>query len=132
MFRSVAILFSLVLSVSASGCSSQVAAPVTPAALRATETPLNIPSEPPSIRGQITEIDELGRIRVEVNPAEDHGSDKAIVRITETTRIIDAYGASVSADRLRVGTIVAVWFDGPVAESYPVQTSGGVIQTVSR
>jgi len=55
-------------------------------------------------------------------------SDKAMCRITGDTTIVDAAGAKISPDKLAVGTTVAVWFTGAVAESYPVQGTAGYIE----
>jgi hypothetical protein len=55
------------------------------------------------------------------------GYDRASVRLHEGTRVLRASGAPASADDLRVGQGVRVWFDGPVMESYPVQSSAGTV-----
>ena len=55
------------------------------------------------------------------------GADKASVRWHAGTRIVHASGATASAADLQVGRHVRAWFDGPVAESYPVQASAGTI-----
>jgi len=89
-----------------------------------------IPSSPPSIEGRITAVDRsgerIGSIRVEANPTDNAGSPKAVVRILQTTRLLRA---NVSGDfnDLRMGDWVRVWFDGPVAQSYPVQAKGGTV-----
>lgn len=89
-----------------------------------------IPSSPPSIEGRVTAVnrsgERIGSIRVEANPADNSGSDKAVVRILQTTRLLRA-GARGDFNDLKTGDWVRVWFDGPVAESYPVQAKGGTV-----
>jgi hypothetical protein len=77
----------------------------------------------PDLRGTITaRVGEM--IRVEATPDEESGSAKAVVRLTPLTWITTARGEQLSLDALVVGQRVAVWFTGPVAESYPVQGEG--------
>jgi hypothetical protein len=87
----------------------------------------DIPSETPSIRGVITAIDSIGRLRIEENPSEDFGSAKAVVRITADTRVLSQSGGATTTDALSVGMRVLVWYHGPVAESYPVQAAANVV-----
>lgn len=83
-----------------------------------------------SMSGRVTATtrsgERLGSIRVEENPADSSGSQKALVRITQTTTVLRADRKGDFND-LRVGDWVRVWFVGPVAESYPVQVQGGVV-----
>lgn len=80
----------------------------------------------PSIAGTITE--RTGdRVRVEERPSEPSGSAKALVRLTVETHILAPDGSALSADELREGRHVRVWFTGPVAESYPVQAAAGTV-----
>lgn len=63
------------------------------------------------------------------------GSTSAVVRVAPDTRILLKDGSRVSAGRfsdLHVGQLVLVWFTGPVAQSYPVQATAGVIAIVVR
>lgn len=84
----------------------------------------------PSMTGRVTATtrsgERLGSIRVEENPADSSGSQKAVVRITQTTTVLRADRKGDFND-LRVGDWVRVWFVGPVLESYPVQVQGGVV-----
>ena len=93
-------------------------------------TNATIPSSPPSIEGRITSVnrsgERIGSIRVETNPADEAGSPKAVVRIDQTTRLFRA-NASGDFNDLKTGDWVRVWFEGPVAESYPVQVKGGTV-----
>lgn len=76
------------------------------------------------ITGTITRVGSGGStILVEERPQEPSGGAKAAVTVTSVTRIWGPSGNTVrlSPADLRVGAVVRVWFDGPVAESYPVQ-----------
>jgi hypothetical protein len=86
-----------------------------------------IPSEEPSIRGTITAAGDRS-VRVEANPADQSGSAKALVRLGSDTPIRFMDGSPAEQDDLVVGVAVSVWFTGPVAESYPVQASAGVVR----
>lgn len=86
-----------------------------------------LPADPPSLRGEITQVEEDGRLRVEEEPEEEAGSAKAIVRLIPDALILTSNGSSADAWELRVGSRVAVWFTGPVMESYPVQASASVV-----
>jgi hypothetical protein len=81
----------------------------------------------PDIHGTITRSAmSSGRqtILVEENPAERWGSLKALTTINSTTAVMRR---TAQGDRwasfadLAEGKTVQVWFEGPVAESYPVQ-----------
>lgn len=92
----------------------------------ASDVTATIPRTTPSIIGQVTAI-ALPVIVVEENPAEQHGSNKANVRITGDTQVLRLGEGVVGASKLRVGQQVRVWFAGPVMESYPLQATAGVI-----
>jgi predicted small lipoprotein YifL len=75
------------------------------------------------IRGEVTEIEQSGggiMMLVEEDPQADMLM-KAYVRVEGTTAVVGKDGESASPDDVRVGDIVEVVFDGPVAESYPLQ-----------
>ena len=89
-----------------------------------------VPSDPPSITGTV----------VQVSPAGDGetilvtGSgqvDKASVLIDARTVLLrQEAGGGTSAlllSEIVTGSRVSVWFDGPVAESYPVQGHAGTV-----
>ncbi|MDO8880484.1 MAG: DUF3221 domain-containing protein [Coriobacteriia bacterium] len=93
-----------------------------------------LPTEDPAIRGEITTLTPApggGSLLIEALGVAEFGYDKASVWITsETTlRRLDADGAIEPIDfgDLEVGQTVDVWFEGPVAESYPVQASAGTL-----
>ena len=97
-------------------------------------TPAGPPARNPDIAGVITRISNNGNtILVEENPSDTAGSAKASVTIDGNTRIWNVVGpgevARIDAGKLRVGISVRVWFDGPVAESYPVQGRAADIAT---
>jgi hypothetical protein len=62
------------------------------------------------------------------------GVDRASVRVTSATTVWAPAGegrTALSASDLHAGQRIAVWFTGPVAESYPVQAAAGAIQVLS-
>ncbi|HVL97756.1 MAG TPA: hypothetical protein VM324_00490 [Egibacteraceae bacterium] len=73
--------------------------------------------------------DQLGTALVEAEPDTDTG-DKAVVFIGTSTALLRAAADGlepITFDDLREGLAVEVWFDGPVAESYPVQAGGAAL-----
>ncbi len=93
-----------------------------------------LPAEDPSIRGEITTLTPApggGSLLIEAPGVAEFAYDKASVWITsETTlRRLAADGSIEPIDfgDLAVGQTVDVWFEGPVAESYPVQASAGTL-----
>lgn len=92
------------------------------------------------IRGKITNIRRasaeggnekmLGTILIEGVKEADTNFDKARLRVTNETRIFDHRGKErkqASFDDLKKGQKVEARFNGPVMESYPVQTTAGEI-----
>jgi len=80
-------------------------------------------ADPPDLRGTITA--RAGEtIRVEEVPGQGSGSAQAVVGLTPLTWIETARGERLPMDALLVGQRVAVWFTGPVAESYPILGEG--------
>lgn len=93
-----------------------------------------IPHEDPSIRGEIVAVlpaDGLGSIAVESEDPPAFAYDKATVRITADTTLLrettDGDTEAVTFEEFRLGQRVDVWFTGPVAESYPVQATAGLV-----
>ncbi len=92
-----------------------------------------LPLNDPGIRGTITKSESLAgslSILVEENPSDLSGSQKASVRINDKTGIYRRAGSDLlRVDRalLSPGEKVSVWFEGPVAESYPVQGTAAAI-----
>ena len=89
-----------------------------------------MPADPASIAGRVTAVtrsgERIGSIRVEERPSDVSGSAKASVRVVQGTNVLRD-GNRVDFDALQVGQWVRVWFTGPVAESYPVQATGGTV-----
>lgn len=116
--RTVVILLSLLVLLLGSAC--------------VTATP-RLPAEPAGITGEITSMPEGTQppftILVEGGKQPEGAvSDKASVTISEKTVVVGPNGNRVEADALREGAAVKVWFEGPVAESYPVQGGAGYVQ----
>jgi Protein of unknown function (DUF3221) len=90
------------------------------------------PSGPPSIEGRVTAVNRAGEqngsIRVEANPSDISGSDKAVVTVTQRTDILRADSTPAGFSALSTGQWVRVWFTGPVRESYPVQADAARVQ----
>ena len=55
------------------------------------------------------------------------GADRASVRLPAEARVLRADGTRGKVDDLHVGQAVRLWFHGPVAESYPVQATAGLV-----
>ena len=93
----------------------------------------------PDIRGEITSLtpgsgDTLVTILIEGKVEPDTGYDKASLRVAKDTEVVRLQGADqVEADwsDLAEGQQVEAWFEGPVAESYPVQAKAGRIVIIS-
>ena len=87
------------------------------------------------IRGTVSEIStdgDYGSIVVEGKLYEDTDYDKARVRITKDTLIQkDALSKLFIFKDIQVGDFVEVIFDGPVAESYPVQGTAGIVRIIT-
>jgi beta-N-acetylhexosaminidase len=88
------------------------------------------------IRGLITNISindskMISTIMVEGKVESDTIHDKASIRLEKKTKISKGSGnQKLSADELKEGMKVEVIFDGPVAESYPVQGKAKSIRVI--
>ncbi|MDZ4178065.1 MAG: DUF3221 domain-containing protein [Coriobacteriia bacterium] len=116
---SVAILVALLLTTLLAGCSDAPRRPV----------------EAPSIRGTVFSLDRLesGEASLLVVADDDvvaTAYDRAVVRVTQATEILDAGGNKRTTEYIRNGLRVEVWFVGGVAESYPVQATAGTIAVI--
>ena len=91
------------------------------------------PRGAPDLTGTITRSSasvSVASILVEERPADAAGSAKASVRVTGTTSLwktVDGRQEAALVGDLREGARVQVWFDGPVAMSYPVQGTAKAI-----
>ena len=106
------------------------------AAVVSTACAPTLPSEPPGITGVVTQLaagdGRPASITVEgtTQPA-GALSDKAAITIPPTALFFDGQGNAASLGaiaHIAKGTKVRVWFNGPVAESYPVQGSAEAVQ----
>lgn len=82
------------------------------------------PTRPADMAGLITSVGAGARTILVEESRDPNTGAKASVTIDASTRIWTVAGGTftrVAADALRVGSSVRVWFDGPVATSYPVQ-----------
>ena len=94
----------------------------------------NTPSEPTTpagIAGRITSVVPSGNfrgyVRVEFNPNNPNEGPKAVVGVTGATTILTLAREEGDFRNLSNGIWVRVWFEGAVAESYPVQGTAGTI-----
>jgi len=95
------------------------------------------PSEPAGITGTVTSLvpgdERPDSILVEAPAAPTSSSaNKAQVTITPQTLFFGADRKPAKASGIVVGTKVAVWFEGPVAESYPVQGRAKAVQILGK
>ena len=88
-----------------------------------------VPSESPNIRGTLNEITpgpSGGTLLVQ-----DSGTGaRASLRLTPSSRLAKADGTYLSFRELAVGQTVEAWYDGPVAESDPVQVNARAVRLV--
>jgi hypothetical protein len=106
-------------------------------ATAATACATKSPSTPPGITGSVTSMvpgDERPASMLVEGGAQPTGavSDKAQVTINPGTLFFDSAGKPTKPAGIRVGTKVSVWFDGAVAESYPVQGSAQAVQILAQ
>ncbi|HEY5540277.1 MAG TPA: DUF3221 domain-containing protein [Coriobacteriia bacterium] len=101
---------------------------------------LTPPSEPPGVVGSVTSLASGdGRpasflVEGTQTPA-GAISDKAQVTIPPTTMFFGPDGTAASLDsiaHIAKGTKVRVWFQGAIAESYPVQGSAKAVQILGK
>lgn len=72
----------------------------------------------------------LGTILMEGRKDKDTDYDKAMVKVTKATKIFQQVGRELkpaSFDDLKPGVKMEIQFQGPVAESFPVQATAGKI-----
>jgi hypothetical protein len=109
------------------GCGGATAAQPAP------PSPSAPPSTPADITGAVSVIaisagdDSLPVLLVVADHGSGNSVDRASVRLTKDTVVWTAQGKRGDAADLAEGERVAVWFSGPVAESYPVQATAGVV-----
>ena len=91
------------------------------------------PPTPAGITGTIHELTPSSGTSLPVLLVVDDGAmpgtiDRATVTVTQDTVVWTLEGAKGTAADLGAGQMVSVWFDGPVAESYPLQAKAAVIR----
>jgi hypothetical protein len=100
-----------------------------------------VPSEPPGITGTVSSVvsgdGRPASFLVESTGTPPAGaiSDKAQVNIPPSTMFFGQGGKAASLDsiaHIAKGTKVRVWFQGAVAESYPVQGSAKAVQILGK
>lgn len=101
------------------------------------------PSAPPSVAADITGVVSdltpggdagTATLLVVASPDAPSSYDRAWVRVTPQTTVWapDGEGGTTPAlEDLAVGRRVAVWFAGPVAESYPVQATASDVEVLT-
>ena len=92
-------------------------------------------SEPKAadIRGIVTQLDARGDgivMLIEAEAASSGQYDKASVRADEKTIVTDSEGNTLALEDIAAGNTAEAVFDGPVAESYPVQAYAGSITII--
>ena len=117
------------------GCGGATAAqPASPSPSASPPAAPLSPSGPADITGAVKDIaggtggDALPVLLVVAGPGSTSSVDRASVRVTRDTVVWTAQGGRGTAADLAAGERVAVWFTGPVAESYPVQAAAGVVR----
>ncbi len=97
-----------------------------------------VPEEEPDLEGQITSIGRAAgssavQILVEAHPGRYDGSDKAYALVPNDRVVFlrrNGSHRSAAIGDLEKGLWVQIWFDGPVAESYPLQGTAGTVVIV--
>jgi hypothetical protein len=101
-----------------------------------TDTLETISRQPPSIRGTVTAVErartsaQRSSLRIEERPDQSSGDNKALVSLVESTLLYERTPddhVRISIDSIQTGWLAEAWFDGPVAESYPVQASASLV-----
>ena len=96
-----------------------------------------LPASTPGITGTITSLlpgdGRPANFLVQGNKQPEGAvSDKAQVTIAPRTTFFDRHGKPTNPRGIGVGTRVSVWFDGAVAESYPVQGTALAVQVFGK
>ena len=110
----IAALTALTLTLALSGCTAKT------------------PAADPAIRGTIQSVSQtdagVAAILVAGPLADGTTLDKAMLSITDETRVLSSIDEPLGSDALATGLRVEVWITGPVRESYPVQAEADVIR----
>ena len=91
-----------------------------------------VPATAAYMSGRITSVVQngafAGTIRVEALPASANAGLKALARVDAVTVVLNVEGKVGEFRSLAVGQWVRLWFDGAIAESYPVQGTAGTVK----
>jgi hypothetical protein len=99
----------------------------------ASPSPTAPPAVPADITGTIHDLTRNADTGLPVLLVVDDGAmpgapDRASVSVAADTVVWMLKGGRGTPADLGAGQMVSVWFDGPVAESYPVQAKAGVVR----
>ena len=90
-----------------------------------------MPRGAPYMAGRVTSILQTSTsslsVRIEANPLSTTLGLKAVVRVDGITLVLLPDGKAGDRRSLASGQWVRLWFDGPIAESYPVQGTAATI-----
>jgi hypothetical protein len=88
-----------------------------------------VPTEAPGITGTVVAVTQAGDGASILVTGSGQVDKAAILVDARTTLLRQAAGGTSAAftTDIKVGSHVRVWFDGPVAESYPVQGHAGTV-----
>jgi len=97
---------------------------------------LRLPTDVPGITGDVTSLvpgdGRPASIFVEGGKQPDGAvAQVAMVTITPSTQVFGPDGKSADPATIVQGATVKVWFEGAVAESFPVQGSARAVQVVT-
>lgn len=103
--------------------------------LALTACALRLPTDVPGITGDITTVvpgdGRPASIFVEGGKQPEGAvAQAAMVTIQPSTQVFGPDGKAADPMTIVQGATVKVWFEGPVAESFPVQGSAGAVQVV--
>ena len=101
-------------------------------AVALTACSLSPPDSEPDIGGPVSQVTESGpgsgSFLVEETGVDGGSANAAVVRVDEGTTILLEDGDGYSpGDFAAIGGEVHVWFEGPVAESWPLQATAGTV-----
>jgi hypothetical protein len=120
-FAALAVLAAVVVG----GCGGSTAQPA-----QSATAPPSIPAGISGTIHQLTRDADSGQtvILVVDDGAIQGAVDRAWIKVTSDTVVWMLKGGTGTAADLGPGQFVSVWFDGPVAESYPVQATAADIR----
>ena len=91
-----------------------------------------VPATAPYMSGRITSLVQsgafAGTIRVESIPSNANAGLKALAKVDAVTVVLSVDGKVGEFRSLAVGQWVRLWFDGAIAESFPVQGTAGTVK----